>query len=491
VPRQPSIELWPTASAAKPLLDGCAHQPPRVAAGLFPIPIFLDIHAAGPQFTEFWRRRSWQFGKSKRVGVTKGVLAMADDRVDVVVIGAGLAGLRCAGVIAAAGRNVQVWERHGDVGGRVRTDAIDGFLCDRGFQVLNPAYPELQRAVDTAALELRPFAAGVAIRRESNSAVLVHPLREPTRVPKMLGSGAVRPTDIAAILRWALPALRPGALKAQAGRDITLKAALDKAGVRGELRRVIDRFLAGVLLDDTGSTSNAFSLLLARMFLLGVPALPAAGMQALPRLMATPLSGRIYLNQRVTRIERDGSSWHVSGADGSVRADDVVVATDPLTAASLTGSPAPTTHGVVTDWWSTDEAPTARPMLWVDARREAPGPVLNTAVISAAAPSYAPKGRQLIAASALLGADGVPPPETATRSHAADILGADGGPWKLLTRSTIRHALPTQPAPLHVRQSVDIGDGLWWCGDHRDTASIQGALVSGRRTAEQILASRP
>jgi glycine/D-amino acid oxidase-like deaminating enzyme len=415
---------------------------------------------------------------------------MADDRVDVVVVGAGLAGLRCAGVLTAAGRAVQLWEQHDDVGGRVRTDAIDGFLCDRGFQVLNPAYPELQRAVDTSALELRPFAAGVAVRRQSESAVLVHPLRDPKRVPKMLGSGAVRPADIVAVLRWALPALRPGALKAHAASDITLRAALDKSGLRGELRRVIDRFLAGVLLDDTGSASNAFSLLLARMFVLGVPALPAAGMQALPRLMAKPLSGRINLNQRVTRVERDGSGWRVWGADHSVRADDVVVATDPLTAASLTDSTPPTTHGVVTDWWSAEEAPSARPMLWVDARRDAPGPVLNTAVISAAAPSYAPKGRHLIAASALLGADGAPPPESITRGHAADILGADGRPWKLLTRSTIRHALPTQPAPLQVRRPVEVGDGLWWCGDHRDTASIQGALVSGRRTAEQILAGR-
>src|SRR5262245_24786012 len=108
---------------------------------------------------------------------------MAD--VDVVVIGAGLAGLRCAAVIAAAGRDVRVWEQGDDVGGRVRTDPVDGFLCDRGFQVLNPAYPELPHAVDVSALHLRPFAAGVAVRRQSKSTVLVHPLREPGRVPKM------------------------------------------------------------------------------------------------------------------------------------------------------------------------------------------------------------------------------------------------------------------------------------------------------------------
>jgi phytoene dehydrogenase-like protein len=415
---------------------------------------------------------------------------MAVDGVDVMVIGAGLAGLRCAGVLAHAGRDVRLWEQADDVGGRVRTDAVDGFLCDRGFQVLNPAYSELRRAVDVGALDLRPFVAGVAVRRESETTVLAHPVREPKRVPKMLSSGVIAPADVVAVLRWALPALRPGALKSHSASDATLKAALNRSGMRGELRRVIDRFLAGVLLDDTGETSNAFALLLARSFVLGVPALPAAGMQALPRLLAAPLGDRIAVNHTVARLERDGTRWLVSGPAGSVRADDVVVAADPTTAARLTGSTAPSMHGVVTDWWSAEQVPTTQPVLWVDGRRDAPGPVLNTAVISAAAPTYAPAGRHLIAASALLESDGSAPQEETLRRHAADILGIDGRRWDLLARNVIRHALPAQSVPLRVRRPVLIGDGLWWCGDHRDTASIQGALVSGRRTAEQLLQSR-
>jgi hypothetical protein len=126
-------------------------------------------------------------------------------------------------------------------------------------------------------------------------------------------------------------------------------------------------------------------------------------------------------------------------------------------------------------------------MLWVDGRAGDPGPVLNTAVISAAAPTYAPPGRHLIAASALTDAHGDPPAESATRRHAADILGADAHDWVLLKRDVIAHALPAQPPPLRVRNTVRAPRGIWVCGDHRDTASIQGALVSGRRTAEALL----
>jgi len=414
---------------------------------------------------------------------------MTLDDVDVLVIGAGLAGLRCARVLAAAGLEVAVWEAGDDVGGRVRTDVVDGFLCDRGFQVLNPAYSELAGAVDVGALGLQPFRAGMAVRRQRGAAVLVHPLREPAAVPRMLASGMIRPREASAFGRWALPALRPGRVKS-GKRDDTVKQSLDRCGVHGELRRVIDRFFAGVVLDDTGATSTAFSLLLAGLFVRGVPGLPADGMRALPRQLAAPLGDRIALCHRVTKIERSGTQWRVQSPDAVVGATEVVVATDPVTAAGLTGQPAPAMRGVVTDWWVVDEAPSTLPMLWVDGRPDPPGPVVNTAVISAAAPTYAPPGRHLICASALLECDGAAPPESVTRRHAADILGADGATWESLTRYEIREALPTQPPPLRVRRPVDLGDGLWWCGDHRDTASIQGALVSGRRTAERLLRER-
>jgi phytoene dehydrogenase-like protein len=413
------------------------------------------------------------------------------DEIEVLVIGAGLAGLRCADVLAAAGRDVLVWEAKSTIGGRIRTDIVDGFRCDRGFQVLNPAYPELREAVDLAQLRLQPFGAGVVVRRDEDSAVWAHPLRSPGRVPAMLSSGlssgGISPRDVVALTRWAAPALRPKKLKAQPDRDLSLKEALDRAGLRGELRRVVDRFLAGVLLDTTGASSNAFALLLARMFALGVPALPADGMQALPRQLATRIKERIAFDHRAFRIEPDAGDYLVDADGVHVRAQHVVVATEAVAAAWLTTETAPQMHGVVTDWWATDQPVPGPPMLRVDARRDPPGPVLNTAVVSAAAPTYAPPGQHLIAASAVVERDGTVPPENAMREHAADILQSDRRRWTPLTRHVIPNALPAQHAPLSVRRPIRTAAGIWLCGDHRDTASIQGALVSGRRTAEAIL----
>jgi glycine/D-amino acid oxidase-like deaminating enzyme len=404
-------------------------------------------------------------------------------RADVVVVGAGLAGLRCAQVLAAAGREVVVLEGSDAVGGRIRTDRVDGFLVDRGFQLLNPAYPAVRRWVDVDALGLQPFGAGVAARTESGLDLLGHPLRSPGLVPASLRTAARRPREVVALARWAAPLLRPrpgrelaDVLEARA--DVERRTALDGAGVDGLLRRVVDRFFAGVLLEDDGSTADRFALLLTWMFVCGVPALPREGMQALPAQLAATLGDRVQLGQPVRRVS--GSS--VETEDGTWTADHVVVATGAAEAAELTGLPVPATKGVVTVWWSAPASPDTD-LLHVDARQTPAGPLVNTAVVSRAAPSYAPPGRHLVQGSALLrdGHDA-----DAMRRHAGDLLGVDPSRWEVVARHEVPHALPAQPTPFSTARPVRHGDVVV-CGDHRDTGSIQGALVSGQRAAESLL----
>ena len=404
---------------------------------------------------------------------------------DVLVIGAGLAGLQCARELQAAGRDVQVWEAADDVGGRIRTDEVDGFLVDRGFQVLNPAYPAVRRWVDAEALRIKPFGAGIGVRLEDRLAVLAHPVREPQRLAATLRSGLLHPVGLARLARWASPALGR-AERLKTAPDLPLREALDAAGVDGSLRAVVDRFYAGVLLEDGGDTSNAFALLLLRMFVLGAPGLPAAGMQALPRQLATGLTVRTHT--RVASVV-PGADVVEAYADGaSVRANTVVVATDPASAGLLTAVKPPAMKGVVTWWYAAPEPPTHLDLLCVDGRARPGGPLVNVAVMTAAAPSYAPAGRHLLQASALLHPGQDPPTEQEARRHAAEIFGSEAGDWEVVARHEIQHALPTQLPPLRLEQPLQVAPGVVVCGDHRDSASIQGALVSGHRAARHVLA---
>ncbi len=404
---------------------------------------------------------------------------------DVVVVGAGLAGLRCAQALTDAGRDVVVLEAADVVGGRICTERIDGVLVDRGFQLLNPAYPAVGRWVDVDALGLQPFGAGVAARADDGLAVLGHPVREPGLLADTLRTVVRRPKEVAALTRWAAPLLRPRRQTPledvlAARPDVDRRTALDHARVDGLLRRVVDRFYAGVLLEDDGSTANQFALTLAWMFVRGVPALPRDGMAALPAQLAAPLGDRVRLGERVQSVT--GTSVVATG--GTWTARHVVVATGAAAAAELTGLSVPPTKGVVTTWWAAPEAP-GTDLLHVDARRTPTGPLVNAAVVSRAAPSYAPPGRHLVQGSALMG-PGRDTDEQTMRRHAGDLLGTDPSRWEVVARHEVPDALPAQPPPYDARRPVRVRD-LVVCGDHRDTGSIQGALVSGQRAAEAIL----
>ncbi len=418
------------------------------------------------------------------------------DLHDVIVIGAGLAGLRCATVLAEAGRDVVLLEAADTVGGRQRTDDVDGFLLDRGFQVLNPAYPAVRRWVDIDALRLRPFPVAVRVRRDERTVTLAHPLHHPSLIGQTLRSGLLRPSDAVALARWVAPALlRPKA--AIAGPDRPLTEGWDRVGLRGPLRtEVLEPFLAGVIADDGGSTSDTFARLLVRMFALGRPGVPERGIAALPAQLARTARAAgvdIRLTHTVTRFGRGVEGFDVDVAGGSaLSARTIVVAVGPDAVANLAGIPAPPTKGLQTWWFGVDDDAPASALLSVDGRRA--GPIVNTVVMSRTAPSYAPPGRHLVEATCLLPqaarTDSTAAPQEAdVRRQLTEIWGVATDRWQLLRRDDIPDALPAQPSPLRTTSPARVADGVYVTGDHRDTASIQGALVSGDRVARVILAA--
>ncbi len=402
---------------------------------------------------------------------------------DVAVIGAGLAGLLCAATLAERGFDVDIFDASDGVGGRVRTDVVDGFRCDRGFQLLNPAYPAVARYVDVDALDLHTFAAGVAVTGVGGIRVVADPRRSPELLARTTASGYLRPWELARLARWAAPALGPvGSLLGRADTDLT--EALAKAKIKGRIRsEILEPFLTGVLGTPPGGTSATFVRLLLRSFLLATPGVPAAGMAALPAQLAGRLTSGVRLGVSARGITAGGGGLLVDTDAGPVRARAVVVAVDPAASAVLAPVAAPRMNGLTTYWFQAAEPPTPLKLLFVDSGGRSAGPVVNTAVMSNVAPGYAPPGRHLVQATTLW-------PESAgeaeVRQHLGRMYGTSASNWDLLVRHDIERALPSQPPPLVRAQPVDLGGGLFVAGDHRDTASIQGALVSGRRAANAV-----
>ena len=407
---------------------------------------------------------------------------------DVVVIGAGLAGLRCAAELAEHGREVIVLDAGDRVGGRQRSDRVDGFTLDRGFHVLNPAYPAVRAAVEVDSLSIAAFPTAVRVRRPDGSmATLAHPVRHPCLLPATLASGLLGARDLLGLARWLGPLLlRPRATVA--GTDRSLAAGWDAAGLTGPLRtQVLSAFFAGVLADATESTSDTYVRLLARSFLPAVAGLPREGIAALPNELA--LRGReagaeIRLGRAVNRLQRREGRWEVdAGGEEALLARDVVVAVGAESLEGLVDAPAPSTRGLQTWWFAADETPPSA-LLTVDGGRE--GPIVNALAISATVPEAAPPGRHLVQATCLWSA-GAGASEADVRAQLARLYGPASSTWQLLRRDDIPHALPALPPPMRRPSPARIGPGLHIAGDHRDSPSIQGALQSGLRAARSVI----
>lgn len=394
------------------------------------------------------------------------------ERYDVVVVGAGVAGLAAARRLQDKGRRVVVLDSSDRVGGRITTDEVDGFLVDRGFQVLNPAYPHLRQVVEVSRLGMRPFPRAVRVRTEDDLVELADPSRRVQAVPGMLRSGLVSTDDLAALKL----------LGGIARRDEPRGAAFSRAGFTSALRRsVVDPFLSGVVCERDGSTSSRFTAWLLGMFAAGTPGLPSGGMRTLPRLLADGLDVRLC--QPVTSIE--GTAVHCEGT--SFEADAVVVAAGPSGTSELTTTPRPALHGTRTFWFASDVAPSDTAAIHVDGRGLAGehGPVTTTTVVSHAAPEYAPAGQHLVTALTLTGPDD--PSEQDVRQHCAEIYGVDTAGWRLLATHDIPETLPAVAPGEFGGDKVRVDGRVVACGDQFGNASTDGALASGLAAADRVL----
>jgi phytoene dehydrogenase-like protein len=409
---------------------------------------------------------------------------------DVVIVGAGLAGLCCGRRLAQCGIPFRILEASDGVGGRVRSDHVDGFTLDRGFQIYLTAYPEGRRILDLNALDLRAFSRGAMVRYGGRFHHIYDPRFAPLAAVASLCNPIGTPADKLrmARLKWAIDC---GSIEQQLAKNECLTADLLRWS-GGFSIAMIDRlfrpFLGGVFLERDLKTSSRFFRFVFRMFATGLGAVPAAGMQAIPDQILNRLpTGSLRLHAKVEKIER-GEIILASGE--SLRCRAVVLATEATEASRLTAGEVscPEWNGTVTLYYAAGESPIRQPIIVLNG--EGQGPVNNLAVMSDVAPSYAPPGQSLIAASIV----GVPTDNDATldrqvREQIAEWFGSSVTGWRLLRTYRIPQALPDQtPGRLDPWQRpVRLRPGLYVCGDHRDNASIDGAMTSGFRTAQAIM----
>ena len=424
----------------------------------------------------------------------------------VAIIGAGLAGLSCAVSLEAAGVSVTLLEASDAPGGRVRTDLVEGFRLDRGFQIMLTAYPEAARLLDYPALELKKFEPGALVWHGGKFHRFADPLRSPWGAAKSLFDPLVTLRDKLHVAELRARVQRGNYDELFARPEKTTRAYLQAIPFSPKMiDRFFEPFFGGVFLERELTTSSRFFEFLFRMFAAGDTVVPADGMQQIPLQLAAKLkAGTLVTGARVTNIVRTGKEFqvHVDGGS-STAAKTVILAVAGNQANALLGGVggwrAPEVRGwnkTTAFYYAAPRVPVNEPIILLNGEGRTAGPVNNVAVMSAVSPRYAPPGAHLLAVSAVGEAPGekraLAQLEVAVRLHLKKWFGAGVDSWKMLAAYPLTHALPQQKHAEWEQATVRIGGsgGVYMCGDYRETASIQGAFASGRRAAEAVLHDR-
>ncbi len=381
---------------------------------------------------------------------------------EVLIVGAGLAGLNAAINLEAAGVDVRVIESSDRAGGRVASDVIDGFICDRGFQLINAQYPALQELNVLNELDFieapRVIEVCLGDRR--------HVIGDPRQVPwTALNRATGTVPEKIALLRFIAGRTKPGD---------SIGHALRSTGTCYE--RVLRPFLQGVFLTDPDNVDATYGHSIIKSFVNGRPGVPRNGVGELSKALAHRVSNIVY-NTRVDGIEK--TSVHTN--NGTYTANKILVATDATTATQLLDlTEVPRMAGCITWYHAVSENPSGNGRLVVDGQRR--GPIINSVVMSDVSSSYAPANQHLVSTTTDLNVT-----ESDVRRHLAILWGVDTYAWQFIAKYEIPAALPIHNVGRALSQSMRINDHHFVAGDHRTVPSQQGALFSGRLAAQLIL----
>jgi protoporphyrinogen oxidase len=394
--------------------------------------------------------------------IKQGLSAPMSDSSDVLIIGAGLAGLSAAITLQAAGRNVRVIESSDRPGGRVTSDLIDGFVCDRGFQLINSKYPAL---IDLDVIKEIDFIQAprvIEIALGNDRRALGDPRVAPwTALDKATGTIPEKLT----LLRF---------LASSPKENQSVEDVLKAAGTT--YVRVLRPFLQGVFLTDPKNVDARYGKSVIKSFVTGSPGVPRKGVGELSKALAARISPITY-GVQVDSLE----GKIVKTSAGDFKASTIIVATDATTATQLLGLPeVPRMAGCITWYHAVANNPSGNGRLIVDGQNR--GPIINSIVMSDISSSYAPLGQHLVSTTTDLGVT-----ESDVRRHLAIMWGISTHDWQLIAKYEIPAALPIHNVGRALTQTVKVSEDLFVAGDHRAVPSQQGALFSGRLAAELIL----
>ena len=397
---------------------------------------------------------------------------------EVVIVGAGIAGLTAAKILSQSGREVLLLEKSDEVGGRVRTDQYKDFILDRGFQVLLTAYPELPAHLDLSLLELNSFESGATIFSNGHFSKVGDPFRNISSIMSTALTNTIGIQDKIKLLKLRNSLIGRKKIPLKQEDDKKILETFEELGFTSKaINSFFKPLIGGIQLDPTLSGSTRLCFLILKMLFIGEATVPTRGMGAISQQLSNQINeSSIRLNCNVEKVE--GKKVLLESGESFLPLN-LIIATEGPATAKLLGQKSPLSRSVSCIYFSAPEAPSSSKAILLNGEKN--GPVLNAAIMTNISPSYSKSDKALIAAVI---------PEVIKPDSIQNVLiqmqkwfGENVNSWEHIKTYSIEHGQPDLRPGDPFRKTIKISEGVYVCGDHRDTPSIQGALVSGRRAA--------
>ncbi len=406
----------------------------------------------------------------------------------ITIIGAGIAGLSAGVYLYRKGFDVQILEASDRAGGRIKTDLLDGFRLDHGFQVLLTAYPEAQALLDYKKLNLKNFLPGATVLYDGGHFDIADPFRRPSATFSTLFApvGSLKDKINTLFLKVKLLKKSVSSIFLQPQQS-TYQQLIDYGFSEKMIERFYRPFFSGIFLENNLETPNRMFDFVMKMFSEGDAAIPALGMEEIPKQLVSILPPKsIIYNTKVVDIAEN----KVVTESGKIyKADKIIIATEAIAFAKAYINENQTEAQSVTNvYFEAQTAPTNKAIVVLNASKSRKW-VNNVTVLTNLSVEYAPKGKVLISVSS----NGIAEIEDfllveSIKTELKPWFGEQVDQWKMIKTYRIKYGLPKLPILKNEagNEAFKLGPNLYICGDHLLNGSINAAMASGRIVAEMI-----
>ena len=400
----------------------------------------------------------------------------------IVIVGGGIAGLQAAHILQNKGLDFILIEKSMSLGGRVQSEEFQGYILDHGFQVLQTAYPEVQRSLQISKWDLSYFQSGAYVLNEGKFKPFLNPLKSPLLFLKNIDSAGATIFDFLK-LAWIWLKTQGSILPINSDPETTSELISRYRFSEKFQCNFLRPFFAGIFLDDQLSPPATLFFYYMKQFLEGKAALPKQGMGAIALDLASGIpKEKIMTGVWVTEIK--GKSLLLNNGD-TVLFDQLILATDPKQACELLkiDFPLQAHFGSKTFYFSMDKKlETPLPLIHLMPLHSSP--LLHFSCLSQVNPALAPEGKHLISATSLQ----INLTDKEVAEELARVLDLSPNDFIFLKSFSIPHSLYKLGCFAEVCQKAE-AKNIMLAGDYTLFPSLQAALSSGRKAAEKIVAS--